>query len=416
MMKKIFFLAVLINSTLFASAFDFEVEGIQYNKVTDGVSIVGVSKSLPADYSINEIVSYEGIEYSVIAVEDNAFENHTEIISLTVPSNIFSLGMYAFAGCSSLKNIRFLDSEQAIKLYARPFDKCPIEELYLGRNRTYAYYLYFDNTPFRDCQTISKLSFGDNVTEISYDEFRNCSNLQVVEFGLNIYTIGRSAFSDCSGLKAIQLPESLKIIEQAAFMNTSLSSIIIPVNVENVGVNAFAKCKSLSKVIFHNSSAVIDEDAFYDDTNLEDIDLGNNIKSIGVLAFYNCKNLKVLTLPNSLTMLGRKAFCACKNITSVISKIEEPFEFIQDVFEQNVYDSAILYVPEGAQSKYQEIYCWRLFNNITEGQPAGINNITNKDTSKKDIYNLSGQKSNLNNQGIVIIQDSNGKTKKIVNR
>lgn len=46
-----------------------------------------------------------GVEYSVIALEDSCFENCNGLTSIDIPSSVISLGDHCFSGCSSLTSI-----------------------------------------------------------------------------------------------------------------------------------------------------------------------------------------------------------------------------------------------------------------------------------------------------------------------
>lgn len=46
-----------------------------------------------------------GVEYSVIALEDSCFENCNGLTSIDIPSSVTSLGNHCFAYCSSLTSI-----------------------------------------------------------------------------------------------------------------------------------------------------------------------------------------------------------------------------------------------------------------------------------------------------------------------
>ena len=140
MYKYLFVFVALCLCTLSSSAFDFEVDGIQYSYKEDGVAISSVSKSLESAYTILETVSYSGKDYKVIAVGENAFEKHNEITSITIPASISSIGMFAFTECSNLSEVIFNDSEETITIDAKPFDKSPIKKMYIGRERKFTYY------------------------------------------------------------------------------------------------------------------------------------------------------------------------------------------------------------------------------------------------------------------------------------
>ena len=53
---------------------------------------------------------------------------------------------------------------------------------------------------------------------------------------------------------------------------------------------------------------------------------------------------------------------------SVISNIKEPFEINENVFHNDVFNSATLYVPKGAKEKYASKPFWNHFVNIDESE------------------------------------------------
>ena len=57
------------------------------------------------DVEIPQTVSYEGTEYTITAVDDNAFQKNTTIKSVTIPASVDYVGEYAFDGCSNLTSV-----------------------------------------------------------------------------------------------------------------------------------------------------------------------------------------------------------------------------------------------------------------------------------------------------------------------
>lgn len=404
MYKYLFVFVALCLCTLSSSAFDFEVDGIQYSYKEDGVAISSVSKSLTSAYTILETVSYSGKDYKVIAVGENAFEKHNEITSITIPASICSIGMFAFTECSNLSQVIFNDSEETITIDAKPFDKSPIKKMFIGRERKFTYYLYFDNYPFSGIETISEVKFGDKVKEINYNEFKDCSNLSTIVLGNSIEVINSGAFRGCTGLHSIILPESLSRIETGAFYESGITAVTLPASVTYLGGNSFAKCKSLKKVVLNDAIAKIEDDTFAYDSNLVEIDFGKSITSIGTLAFYDCNKLKSIRIPSSLTQFGRKVFCGCGSLETIIAESENPFNFIEDVFDYVTYDNATLYIPTNSLAAYNASYYWNKFKNIVEGMPAGIKGIYSSDLQYSDSYNILGQKDQMKTNGVYVVK------------
>lgn len=100
--------AVLLLGAASASAHDFEVDGIYYNKNSVGRSVSVTCKgSSPYDYAneysgavtIPASVTYSGKTYSVTSIGSYAFEDCSGLTSVVIPNSVTSIGRYAFYGC-----------------------------------------------------------------------------------------------------------------------------------------------------------------------------------------------------------------------------------------------------------------------------------------------------------------------------
>ncbi len=91
-----------------------------------------------------------------------------------------------------------------------------------------------------------------------------------------------------------------------------------------------------------------------------------SVISIEKYAFQSCCGLTSVTIGNNVTSIGRNAFYDCSSITTIVSEIEIPFEFSENVFDNDIYTTAILTVPAGTKSLYQSTAGWNKFKNIAE--------------------------------------------------
>lgn len=60
------------------------------------------------------------------------------------------------------------------------------------------------------------------------------------------------------------------------------------------------------------------------------------------------------------------------DLIEVISQIEDPYNIATDIFSNNTFSNATLYVPEGTKNKYKLQDGWKNFIHIEEGNPSGI--------------------------------------------
>ena len=135
-------------------------------------------------------------------------------------------------------------------------------------------------------------------------------------------------------------------IGEYAFKNNnsiSPSSVTIPGTVTTIGKSAFEGC------------------------NLTVVEIPEGVTTIGDRAFYSCTEYYDLILPSTLTSIGSQAF-AWANQTKIFSAMENPCEIPGNAFEEYQFETATLYVPAEAKSKYQNTNYWSKFQNIVEGE------------------------------------------------
>ncbi len=102
---------LMISATAFAH--DFEVDGIYYNKNSDGISVsvtyCGIDIYSHDEYSgtvvIPESVTYDGQTYSLTSIGNTAFRGCSGLTSVEIPNSVTSIGYETFSGCASLSSI-----------------------------------------------------------------------------------------------------------------------------------------------------------------------------------------------------------------------------------------------------------------------------------------------------------------------
>ena len=142
---------------------------------------------------------------------------------------------------------------------------------------------------------------------------------------------------------------------------------MIPNSVTSIGRGAFSDCNSLTSVTIPNSVTNIGQWAF-DYTGLISVTIPNSVTSIGDEAYFGCTGLTTLTIGNSVTTIGDYAFGNCKSLISVISQLVNPCSINSYCFPDEVFNNAILYVPEGTIMKYKSKNYWNKFIHIEEYQ------------------------------------------------
>jgi hypothetical protein len=117
---------------------------------------------------------------------------------------------------------------------------------------------------------ITRVRFGDDITEIGENAFNGCTSLTEVEFGYGTSKLGYSAFCACANLVDVYLPGSLGEIGEQAFAGcNSIEELTVPEGVSKIGAAGFARCQSLVKLTLPETILEVAENAFiYNDENL----------------------------------------------------------------------------------------------------------------------------------------------------
>ena len=222
------------------------------------------------------------------------------------------------------------------------------------------------------------------IKEIGASAFQNYGNLDTLVVESGVVTIGESAFSNNYNLHSVKLPTSLKTIGKNAFNDCRIDTLVVPEGVDSIAEGAFRyQNERLRSVTLPTSLRTIGREAFMYCTGLNSLVIPQGMKTIGESAFYECYGIRRLELPSTVDSVGTYAFWRCNNLSTVVSKIQAPFNINENVFaigSNGSYDdsgnwvntytpsSATLYVPDKTKSAYEAKTGWNMFANIIEGE------------------------------------------------
>lgn len=317
--------------TLSADGTSYEVSGIGKFDGTDFV-IPSTYKNLP-----------------VTSIGDNAFENCTQLISITIPDGVTRIGGHAFAGCCSLTSITIPDGVTSIGGFA--FGGCTNlinitipdsvtrigEDVFYGCNNLpnnqydNAYYFGNENNPYLILtkvvsMDIASCTINDACKFISYGAFYGCNDLTEMTIPDGVKSIGGYAFNSCRNLECIIIPDSIVDIGKSAFEYCDNLQYNRYDNAHYLGnhnnpylIFVKAELAGSTSCTVNDNCKIIYSEAFCFCRSIENIIIPDSVKSIGSLAFYKCFGLKsVIFAENSqLTSIDMQAFSDCTGLTSI---------------------------------------------------------------------------------------------------
>ncbi len=134
-----------------------------------------------------------------------------------------------------------------------------------------------------------------------------------------ITEIGQYAFQGCSSLESVVIPDSVTNIGWSAFEDcSSLESVEIPDSVTEIGCVAFQGCSSLKRVMIPNSIKMIEWGTFQGCSGLTSVEIPDSVTEIGTDVFSGCNSLKSIVIPNSVKKIGSSAFKNCSSLESIV--------------------------------------------------------------------------------------------------
>lgn len=377
-MKKYVVALALQLGCLVVSAETFTVGSLSFQSISDSECEVAPSVNSSGNIVVPSKVVSGGVEYTVVAVGDNAFAGCDGIVSVSLPRSVVSLGRYAFYGCTALGSFR---GEGVESIGSSAFSGCSgLNSPVFGRISDVG------DSGFRNCTSLRSFSFGAGA-RIGTNVFSGCSGLESVVLPEGIDAIPDYTFNGCSALREVSdIDNVVRIGDYAFYTCSSLPSYSFGPMLESIGRGAFGLCSSLGEITINGIDTVIGDYAFTGCFSLATVSL-EGVSELGEEAFANASGISEVRFDAGMHRIRERAFRNCNLISKIESGASQPPFLAASAFSDAVYAGACLTVPEGCVLLYRQVPPWSYFVNVVEKE---ISYVTVTETDVAPVLSCDG--------------------------
>ena len=205
----------------------FDANNLTYEILSESEKTVEVhdgSKS-NGEVFIPSTISYNGNNYTVTVIGEEAFSWCSELTAVTIPNSVIYISKKAFSGCYGLTSITIPNSVTSIGERA-----------------------------FNNCSGLISVTIPNSVTSIGEGTFYNCTGLTMINVDSenNHYKSIDGVLFNFDATTLIQYP-----------IGNSNTTYSIPNSVTSIGNYAFGYCSKLTSITIPNSVTFIGDKAFF---------------------------------------------------------------------------------------------------------------------------------------------------------
>ena len=275
-------LSVVFSITLMGQS--FTKDNLTYT-IISGTNNVKVKKKQNEQYNnirvvIPETVQYNDITYTVTEIENQAFQHSSDMLGVTIPNTVTTIGEYAFESAGNNKDEFVVNMGSGV--------------------------VTIKTNAFHNCQKLKHIRIPRTCISIEAKAFEDCQSLVEMHIPNPTCTLGAYAFAKCRNLQAVTLPNNITSIPAGLLMNcdNNLREIIIPESVTSIGSEAFGQVHD-AQIIFlgcgdNNGNITIADNAFSNNQR-DDVEFfcietyDNNTRSV---QFVNAQGGAIIHLPS----------------------------------------------------------------------------------------------------------------------
>ncbi|MBR2047544.1 MAG: leucine-rich repeat protein [Oscillospiraceae bacterium] len=298
------------------------------------------------------------VEEGITGLGDFAFFRYQNLVSVSLPSTLKSIGRGTFQNCIGITEIQLPDGLTEMGMYA--FQETGLRSITIPTSLT-----VIPAQAFLRCSYLTEVNFHDGVTEIQTDAFRDCVSMESVTLPAGLEVLGNDVFPSYI-MGTMKFPATLRVYGDRAMLG--LTEIIFTGPAPTFGSEAF---QSQTATVYYPENDPTWTEAIMqpyggriiwicgdgpsgepDPGNIEwefdihanaltitgtgpmpdypdlppwvrytdrmgSVTIGEGITHIGAYAFADCFVLSQVSLPSTLESIGDYAFSGCTSLTEL---------------------------------------------------------------------------------------------------
>ena len=268
----------------------------QYTGPGGAVIIPNATNGLPIT-SIGDIAFFNiptlasvTVGTNVGSIGDQAF-SYSSLTSIAIPASVTNISFNSFQTCYSLTNIVVATNNP---------DFSSAAGVLFNQNQTTL--LQYPNGK------AGNYTVPASVTDIGVDAFFESTNLTSVVLSSNVSMISSYAFWVCPAVTNFTVATN-------NLWFTSSAGVLFDKNQDTLLV--YPPGKAAASYVIPSTVTYIGMEAFFDSANLTSVTIGTNVSTVGDLAFGDCYALASISFPNSVTMISGDAFSECSALANI---------------------------------------------------------------------------------------------------
>lgn len=257
-------------------------------------------------WDMPEEVSSVQIADGITDIPDSAFWGCKNLVNITLPQTVRTIGKGAFAQCVNLTQINIPEGVTSIGDYA--FLMCgSLTQLTIPDSVT-----FIEGNPFQYTSVEIRVSSKNPIISVIDGVVFNkegtrliacpCNKVGAYEIPEGVREIGAHAFQNCNDLTYVTIPDSVAVIEGNPFDYAHLELKLSPENPNFTLIDGVLFDQTGTKLLVYPRGRSGDTYEIPEET-----------VKIANYAFAGCEQLQSITIPESVTSIATGAFWNCDN-------------------------------------------------------------------------------------------------------